>query len=119
MRVFVYYNVRKKLFSIKALSGDYRGRVLWHAFVVELLDATFSVSEAGRLRVLATGRKNVHAGVRGTLRYFGLIAQPHSAEAVRVAYNPKRDTGFIGVVSRLPVPLRASRVVLSTEGGLR
>lgn len=113
VRVFVYFNVRRKDFSVKALSGAQRGRVIAHADVVEVLNAEFVVGEAGRLRVIATGHKNVHAGVRGTLGYHGVDTQPLTKNAVKVTYNPKRDTCFISVSSRLPAPLRADRVVLS------
>lgn len=116
VKVFVYFNIRRKDFSIRALEGPKRGRVIGHAASVEIIDAEFRVSEAGRRRVLATGVKNIHAGVRGTLGELGEKPQVPSREAIKVTYNPKRDTGFIGAVSRLPVPTRASRVVLSSEG---
>lgn len=67
MRVFVYYNLHKKCWSIKALSGNQKGRVVAHADAVELKDCEFKVSEAGRQRVIREKRKNVHAGVAGTL----------------------------------------------------
>lgn len=113
MRVFVYFNVRKNLFSIKALEGANKGRVIAHAINVEVLNATFVVGETGRLRVLATGHKNVHAGVRGRLGYWGADTQRITKMARKVTYNPKRDLGFIYAVSRLPAPLKAERVVLS------
>jgi len=67
MRVFVYYNLTKKCWSIKALEGRSKGRVVAHADAVDLWDCKFKVSEAGRQRVLRTKQKNVHAGVEGTL----------------------------------------------------
>lgn len=65
MRVFVYRNLRKKCFSIKALEGPNKGRVIARRHFVDLTDVTFKVSEAGRQRVLRTGQKNVHAGLVG------------------------------------------------------
>jgi hypothetical protein len=114
MRVFVYFNVRRKDFSIQALEGPDKGLVFDHAGTVEILDAEFRVSEAGRQRVLATGQKNVHAGVRGTLGT-SPSTPPHEG-AVRVTYNPKRDTGFVQADDRSPCPSRARRVVLSPSG---
>ena len=67
MRVFVYYNLHKKTFSVKALDGSRKGRVVYHADEVLLSDCQFKVSEPGRQRVLSERRKNVHAGVVGTL----------------------------------------------------
>lgn len=116
VRVFVYFNVRRKDFSVKALSGPQRGRVIARADVVEIMDATFVVSEAGRQKVLTTGQKNIHAGVRGRLGYFGPEALALSSQAMRVTYNPKRDTGFISSESRLLISARAARVVLSRAG---
>ena len=61
-KVFVYKNIKRNCWSIKR-----DGLVKQHANVVWLKDVTFKVSEAGRLRVLREGRKNVHAGLQGTL----------------------------------------------------
>ena len=65
MKVFVYFNLHRKCFSIKALEGKNKGRVVAHRDDVLLFDATFKVSEAGRQRVLRERKKNVHAGVVG------------------------------------------------------
>ena len=64
MKVFVYFNLHKKLWSIKSLES---GRVIGHATEVILRDCQFKVSQAGRARVIAEQRKNVHAGIVGTL----------------------------------------------------
>jgi hypothetical protein len=66
MRVFVYFNLHKKCFSIKALEGERKGLVIAHRDLVVLENCRFKVSEAGRQRVLREKRKNVHAGVSGT-----------------------------------------------------
>ena len=67
IKVFVYRNLHKKCFSIKALEGPMKGRVIGHDSSVVLKDVGFKVSEAGRQRVLKELRKNVHAGVIGRL----------------------------------------------------
>lgn len=64
MKVFVYYNLRKKVWSVKDVKT---GLVIAHLNSVVIKDATFKVSEAGRQRVLKEKRKNVHAGVQGIL----------------------------------------------------
>ena len=70
MKVFVYFNLHKKLYSIKALDGPCKGRVVAHATHVALDNCTFAVSEAGRQRVIREQKKNVHAGVMGILVSF-------------------------------------------------
>ncbi len=67
MKVFVYFNLHRKCWSIKALDGCLKGRVIAHADKVLVRDVTFKVSEAGRQRVIREQRKNVHAGVVGEL----------------------------------------------------
>lgn len=68
MRVFVYRNLHQQVWSIKALEGDHKGRVIAHAPFVQLSGKIqFKVSESGRQRVIREKRKNVHAGVVGEL----------------------------------------------------
>lgn len=67
MRVFCYYNLHKAVWSVKALEGSQKGRVILHAGEVTLAKCEFKVSEAGRQRVLREKKKNVHAGVVGEL----------------------------------------------------
>jgi len=103
MRVFVYYNLRKKCFSVKALEGTNKGRVVKHASSVILTNVTFKVSEAGRQRVLRDKQKNVHAGAQGTLcstdiPFAWVTSRPRSA-----TYNPYSNKTFVDVDSRQPV----------------
>jgi len=69
MRVFVYRNLHRKgvWYSLRALEGPFKGRVVGHAEGIDLYDVEFVVSEAGRQRVLKTRRKNVHAGITGNI----------------------------------------------------
>lgn len=67
MRVFVYFNLHRKCWSIKAMEGPRKGRVIGHADYVDLACVEWKVSEAGRQRVLREKKKNVHAGAVGTL----------------------------------------------------
>lgn len=105
MKVFCYFNLHKKCWSIKALSGPFKGRVIVHATSVELLEPTCKVSEAGRQRVLATKRKNVHAGLVGQLIGFGgkcLVEhdwgvrthETPEGEWVAITYNPYKAPTF-------------------------
>lgn len=61
-KAFIYWNLHKRCFSVK-----YQGRVIAHANRIVVLRAKFRVQEAGRQKVLATGRKNVHAGIVANL----------------------------------------------------
>lgn len=67
MKYFVYRNLHKPghTYSIKALEGPHKGRVVAYGQSILIKDVRFVVKEAGRRRVLATGRKNVHAGIIG------------------------------------------------------
>jgi hypothetical protein len=67
MKAFVYFNLHRKCWSLKALDGEHAGRVVAHASRVALRNVECRVSEAGRQRVLREQRKNVHAGLVGTV----------------------------------------------------
>jgi len=67
MRVMCYFNLHKKVWSVKALEGEHRGHVIGHAKKVTLNNVTQRVSEAGRQRVIREKQKNVHAGMVGQL----------------------------------------------------
>ena len=90
MRVFVYWNLHKNRWSVKAMEGENKGRVIDHVLGLALKDATFKVSRAGRERVLREQRKNVHAGVQGELLhgedFFGMT---------QVTYNPYKYSTFV------------------------
>jgi len=102
MRVQVYYNLRRKLFSVKALSGELKGRVIAHAPIVELDNCIFKVSQAGRKRVLATRQKNVHAGIEGNLvgfpsqeRVVGKALEGNGFAFGIARYNPYKYETFV------------------------
>ena len=92
MRVFVYFNLHKKCWSIRSLTHPTKGRVIAHSSTVLLADATFKVSISGRNRVLREKRKNVHAGVTGIL-LDSTITRPGS----QVSYNPYKCDYFYKV----------------------
>jgi hypothetical protein len=112
MRVYVYFNLHRKCFSIKALEGGLKGRVVAHRDAVLIHDATFKVSEAGRQRVLREKRKNVHAGVCGTWEdgiYDHVTVERSSLLGQAIAYNPYKYDSF--VVRSTEQPIKQSRVV--------
>jgi hypothetical protein len=98
MRVFVYFNLHRKCFSIKALEGDRKGRVVAHSSTVLLEGCKFKVSEAGRQRVLREKRKNVHAGVTGTWINADRVESCYeflSMVGRQVSYNPYKYDSFV------------------------
>jgi len=112
MKVFVYFNLHRKLFSVKALEGPMKGRVIAHRQHVLLNDATFKVSEAGRQRVIREQRKNVHAGVSGT--WFNVAAGNGlhdfvSMNGSAIMYNPYKYDSFVHRYGEHPI--QSARVV--------
>jgi hypothetical protein len=65
-RVEIYWNLHKKVFSVRALDGPRKGRVVAHVRTFDLIDTDLVVQPGGRKRVLETHSKNVHAFIRGT-----------------------------------------------------
>ena len=102
MKVYVYFNLHRKCFSIKALEGANKGRVVAHRDDVLLFDATFKVSEAGRQRVLRERKKNVHAGVVGVWDETGtdlITITRVTTVGTPITYNPYNySTIFCGSV---------------------
>lgn len=86
--VFVYYNLHKHLWSVRDVKS---GLVIGHCERVTLKDVKYKVSEAGRLRVISSGQKNVHAGCKGIL-----IPEVDIdlEDAVEISYNPRRKSNF-------------------------
>lgn len=91
-RVYVYWNLHRKCWSVRQA-----GRVIDHVNKLALTGCRFLVGQAGRKRVLETGRKNVHAGVSGFIA--DTSSRPDCPQ--RITYNPRRDKCFLA--AGLPV----------------
>lgn len=93
--VWVYRNLHGDSAHLYSLRQG--GLVRGHTDRMMLTDCRFKVSEAGRKRVLATGRKNVHAYIVGTVRdsAMGTDAQTDRVFGVQVTYNPRRHVSFV------------------------
>jgi len=96
MKVFVYYNLHRKCWSIRDCSTRL---VVDHCDILTLHDATFKVSAAGRARVLKERRKNVHAGCEGILTE----RLGPAGNYVQVEYNPYKYESFVLVSDKSPV----------------
>lgn len=112
MRVFAYRNLHRACWSLKALDGADKGRVVGHADHVTLWGCGLVVNEAGRQRVLREQKKNVHAGVVGLVTN-GVNLLPHDAPARKVSYNPYRAGTF--TVNDVPVTV-ADYVRMADDG---
>jgi len=110
VRVKVYYNLHKKLFSVVALAGPRKGRVIAHKQDLILTCVTFKVQESGRQRVLREKQKNVHAFVVGEWRdvcyYF---PESYGIDTRQICYNPYKYDSFVLKDSEEPVS--SARVV--------
>lgn len=128
MKVFVYFNLHKKVWSLKARGGAKNARVLAHADHVQLKNVEFKVSEAGRQRVLAEKQKNVHAGLVGELvdlegdlteagRAAGLAELAGNVEPLdgdRISYNPYKHPWFFRISDTQPAQ-KASAVSMHAD----
>jgi len=102
MKVRVYFNLHKKCFSVQALEGDRKGRVIAHVAEIDLYDCQFKVSEAGRQRVIREQRKNVHAFVVGyTDAILPFLPTPEQCKPV--SYNPYKCGSFYRKDTDAPV----------------
>ena len=102
MRVEVYYNLHKNVFSVR-----HKGKVIAWGNRVTIENPEYVVREKGRQKVLEEGRKNVHAFVRGTLSdinnfKFGKIQQRLS-EPREVTYNPYKYDSFLDGSTYQPI----------------
>lgn len=91
--VFLYRNLtrRGKVYSLRQ-----GGVVVAHAERVCLKDCTLHVSEKGRERVLRTGKKCVHAGIRGTVVGSGMgTTAKDASKLVPITYDPQKAPHFM------------------------
>ena len=94
MHVEVYYNLHKNLFSVR-----HKGRVIMHTYDVHIMNPTYVVRPAGRAKVIAEGKKNVHAFIRGEMceEIFGLDG------GTSVTYNPYKYNSFVNKSTEAPI----------------
>lgn len=123
--MFCYWNLHKRTWSVKALSGYAKGKVIAHSDTVALAYPYAKVSEAGRQRVIREKRKNVHAGIVGLFELDRLQDDVLHVEACgegeQITYNPYKGPHFTykasgerfsdAMTSALTVGLRGQPVV--------
>lgn len=113
MRVEVYFNLHKYMWSVRSAKT---GRVLLHTHEVHINNPTFVVRKAGRERVLREGKKNVHAFVRGDITVFDDF-DPDRLDYTLVSYNPYKHDTFVDVIDTRPVRT-AKRAVLQLHSSM-
>jgi len=98
MRVEIYWNLHKKMYSVRDAKT---GRVVAHTYQSTIKDAEFVVRQSGNRKVRETGVKNVHAFVRGELRDLDITDEAWDWD--RITYNPYKYTSFVHVNSEHPI----------------
>ena len=106
MKVRVYWNLHKDMWSIKDKKAN---KLLGWSTSIILTDCTFPVSEAGRQRVLASGHKNVHAYIEGTL--IDDIPPDDPIDMLEIGYNPKLGPSFVVKVNDTYTPVHKAGIM--------
>lgn len=100
----IYRNLHKDCWSVQAYVTGKGWRLWAHTHRILCGDVTFKVNESGRQRVLATGKKNVHAFVVADYVMLGYKLSDRGERALRpdiaaglpdvVWYNPWQGPQF-------------------------
>jgi hypothetical protein len=110
-KVFVHRNLNKPPYwTIKARNGEDAGLVIGYDKSVHLKNVVFVVGEKSRQRVLASGQKNVHAGVVGDIVDGGM----NTNGWIPVTYNPYTNRTFVRVDNGEPI-FKAKEAILKNE----
>ena len=112
MRVYVYWNLNRNCYSVRAEQGPRKGRVIAHCREIEFHNVTFAVGAIGRLKSIV-GPKRVHAGMRGELASY--TPDPSATKTLRaITYNPLKHACFITRDNCLPNYSASHVIGLST-----
>lgn len=92
-RVDVYWNFHKEYWSIKSMETEAEnyGNVIAHEDRVLVDDPTFVVQKAGLDKYRATGKRNLHAFIRGTTLGVGAEAERGEYRTWEFSYEPLDD----------------------------
>jgi|26BtaG_2_1085354.scaffolds.fasta_scaffold02168_7 hypothetical protein len=123
MRVEVYRNLHRQCFSVRALEGPKKGKVILHTDAVLIKDAEFVVQKGGQARVRRTGHKQIHAFVRGEIRAVSSfasntlkgLAKSRDIKMDQFTYNPYENDTFIDRYLKAPV-MRSDWAALGING---
>ena len=88
MRVRVFWNITRGCWSIWAKNAAGAWRLSSHAETVHLRNVLFHVGQGARRRVVASGKKTVHAWLEGELSE-GCFALAGEHGVYEIKYNPR------------------------------
>ena len=94
-KVRVYRNLNKGGWSILAMSGENKGRVVAHVDHVTLASVDFVISKAGLARAQASKIRNVHSYAQGILNSVDPISSDFLTN--EITYNPFKKDYFYPV----------------------
>ena len=106
----IYWNLHRGLWSVRDRRQE---RVILHQQSLVANDVSFIVQPAGRAKVIATGRKNVHAFVRAS----SIILTEEfemSEKNIRIRYNPHKWALFVD--DNFEPIYSADHVILTKDG---
>ncbi len=131
MRVAVYRNLNKDMYSVQCREGKLYGKVIAHCDAIDLIDPQFIVRETGRQKVIETRKKNVHAFVVGQLAaasnwqpQYDIGGWPAKMDhddtmfADFVSYNPYVYKTFVYSGLHGPEPVRSARTAMLDKSGV-
>jgi len=102
----VYFNLSKKLYSLRPCEGPNKGKVIGHCTSVSMRDVKFRVSEASRQRVLIS----IDNGQE-------LTPNHAKAKGKRITYCPYRSGSFQTVENNTFEDIEsAAQLLLDTNG---
>lgn len=107
--VAVYRHFPREVFSVRALDGPDKGRVLAHGTELGLRGAQMVVNETARCKIAAGSPKGVHAWITGTLGPVTL------EDPVRITYRPRERGVFFVAETGQPVHQAAAVAFLGTH----
>ena len=111
-RVYVYFNLHKKVWSVRQ-----SGKVVQHTKSIILKDCRFLVGKAGREKVLREKKKNVHAGVSGYV--VDSIPDEVYGSCGHLTYNPYKHKGFVAINDPYDIVERSDHAHMECENGYR
>lgn len=115
LEVDAYFDLHRRVLSLRAIRGDLRGRVIAKPAGVVLRGVRFRVNRGGLVRARAEGRRNVHAYARGTVVSGDVAGLRGDPRAQRIRYNPFEYSSFVAVASGNPVS-EAEIVAIDAQG---
>ncbi|WP_262029673.1 hypothetical protein [Microvirga sp. Mcv34] len=111
--VRAYCDLHRRCSSLKAMTGENKGKVVAKPKQVVLRDVRFEVSQAGLRRTREETVRNVHAYARGHVRDQDVEAVRNHPDAVQIRYNPHKFDTFVRADTLEPV---ATAQVFAIDG---